>query len=209
MSPSDVAVNLILRTENVITYAGKDPIEVKPGRHAPIHINFKKTLPFKNVRETLANLLIERIASDGATYVCGLESGGSYFASRCSDDLCVPLALFRKHEKQHAEQGQLAGSNPSAGSKVAIIDDTLVSGRTVEPVIRHMRRFTSDIRVYTLLSYGLDEHICERLRIARIASITQMSSLIEAGVACGAFSPELVVNIQAFIQNQSMEAKAN
>ncbi|MFM0638943.1 phosphoribosyltransferase family protein [Paraburkholderia metrosideri] len=209
MSPSDVAIDLILNTEDVIAYRAERYIEVKPGRRSPIHINFKNTLPHKPVRETLANLLSEQMEKDGITYVCGLESGGSYFASRCSDNLAAPLSLYRKDEKRHAEGGRLVGTDPKPGSKVAIVDDTLVSGRTVEPVVDYLRQFAGEIHLYTILSYGLDALIKRRLQVTKITSIAQIGCLMRAGVENGKFGLQDAEEIERFIEKQAKENGVN
>lgn len=207
MSPSDQVIHLILNTDGVIHFDTENYIEVRPGRKSPIHINFKNTLSHSHVRESIASLLAERMKSDNIAYVCGMESGGSYFASRCSDILGAPLSLYRKDEKQHAEKGRMVGANPKQGSPIAIIDDTLVSGKTVQPVVDYMRGFTDNIHIYVILSYGLDAEIKKWLDV-KITPIAQVAELVRIGKEQGFFSSNDEQHIHAFINNQIKERES-
>jgi len=198
----DDIISMILGSEGVVRFDSDHLIEVKPGRKSPIHVNFKNTLDDVILREKIADALAYKMHTHSIDYVCGVESGGSYFASRCSDTLGVSLALYRKEFKEYADKGRLVGSEPKPGINVAILDDTLVTGKTIEPVVAHMKQFTDSVNVYCILSYGLEKYIKNWLQVLKISPVFGMIDLISSGIQTGHFDKEAEAYVNKFIDEQ-------
>ena len=121
--------NLLFRTKGVVNFNAKDYIEVQPGITSPLLINVKLTLNDVETRQKLAQELAKRVDPKSAC-VCGIESGGSYYASAVADILQKPLVLFRKKAKLYGAGDRFVGSlPPTKNGLVSIIDDVIAGGR--------------------------------------------------------------------------------
>jgi len=90
--------SLLFETPGVVNYNSSDYIEVQPGVMTPLIINIKSTLAYFNVRVKITKELIKQVSLESVC-ICGVESGGSYYASAVADMLKKPLVLFRKENK--------------------------------------------------------------------------------------------------------------
>lgn len=141
--------------------------------------------------------------SNGVNYICGVESGGSYFASRCADILGTPVSLFRKSVKEYAEKGFLVGPGPDSSSTIAVLDDTLVTGKTIAPVVTHLKKISESVHVHCIMSYGLDEQVKHWLKPTTIVPVFRIDELIELGIATGRFSPDARNFIEQFLSEHT------
>jgi orotate phosphoribosyltransferase len=158
------------------------------------------TLSDVKIRTEIAKKLSQSIDSR-VDCICGVESGGSYYASIIADKLKKPLILFRKHEKKYAERGKLVGNPPSKDSTVAIIDDVVVSGLTLSPVVNHIRNLGCKVKIFTIFSYGLDQYVEKRLK-TKIISLANLKTLLSSGVLKGYFTKNDVDLISEFTHKQ-------
>lgn len=125
----------LLRAPGVVNYSKEDPIEVKPGILSPIYVNLKNTLPDYNTRHLIVRKLTELVGDD-PDYICGMESGGTYYASAVADLLLKPVVLFRKANKNYADHKRICGPTPKKNCLVAIIDDVFATGLTISEAVR-------------------------------------------------------------------------
>lgn len=172
---------LLVSSPGVLNYSPKKYFEVQPGRMSPIFINIKNTLSNIELRELIAKKLLKNLPKD-IDFICGIESGGSYYASIIADKLSKPLVLYRKNDKTYAEKGNFVGTIPSKQKKVAIIDDVIVSGKTVEPAINQLRNYGCKVYVNAILSYGHEEYVEKKLSI-NVFTVTTINELLNAAVA--------------------------
>lgn len=192
--------DLFFSLKEVVNFSPQKFFEVKPNRFSPLFIKIKTTLSDVKTRTEIARVLSQYIDSK-VDCICGIESGGSYYASIVADKLKKPLILFRKHEKQYAEGGKIVGKIPFKNSTVAIIDDVVVSGLTLSPAINYLRDLGCKIKIFTIFSYGLDQYVEKRLK-TKIISITNLNDLLSNGVLKGFFTKKDVDLISQFVYKQ-------
>lgn len=165
MSKIDYCVEKsLLDTPGVVNYSPDKPIEVKPGIISPIYINLKNTLPNYQTRHFLVRKLAE-IIGDEPDYICGIESGGTYYASAIADSLIRPVILYRKENKDYSDKRRLVGMTPTKGSLIAVIDDVVGTGSTISNVVSFFKKIGCKIRIYSIFSYGYENKIGKKLGV--------------------------------------------
>jgi orotate phosphoribosyltransferase len=167
---------LLINSPGVFNYDKNNYFEVRPGRVSPLLINIKNILSNIKLRKIITKKLLKKIRSD-TDCVCGIESGGTYFASIAAFQLNQPLILYRKKAKTYAEKGRFVGALPANMNNVAVVDDVIASGSTIEPVIDNLKSMGCNIHVYTVFSYGNDAQIIKNL-LVELSSITNINNLL-------------------------------
>lgn len=95
---------------------------------SPLFINIKSTLRDFKTRSKITRELAKKV-NPKSICICGIESGGSYYASAVADMLKKPLVLFRKKEKEYNTLGRFVGTVPKIkNGLVTMIDDILAGG---------------------------------------------------------------------------------
>lgn len=183
-----VVETALLSTPGVVAYSKDHPIEVKPGIFSPIYINLKNTLPTYEVRHLLVRKMSELIG-DEPDYICGIESGGTYYASAIADTLIRPVILYRKEDKKYNDKRRIVGMTPTKGSLVAVVDDVFATGLTVSGVVKFFKDLGCRVKLYSIFSYGFDKEIGDRLGV-KVYSISNFRSLCKAAVRLKIFTPE-------------------
>ncbi len=154
----------LLGTPGVVNYSRHKSVEVKPGVFSPIYINLKNTLPSYEVRHFFVRKMSE-IIGDEPDYICGIESGGTYYAAAVADTLIRPVILYRKERKGYNDKRMLVGMTPTKGSVVAVIDDVFATGATVSGVVCFFRSIGCTVRLYSIFSYGFEKEIGKKLGV--------------------------------------------
>lgn len=190
---------LLFKIPGVVNFNSQKLFEVKPGRSSPIYINIKNTLgDFETRCKIVRNL--SRLISLESDYICGIESGGSYYACVIADHLMKPLVLFRNREKVYGDKGWFVGSIPSGKNKlIAIVDDVIVSGKTITPVIKFLKDKGFKVKLYAVFSYGLDTITSKRFSTT-VDSASNINTLCEVGKKLKIFSQEDIDFISKFTQ---------
>lgn len=148
--------SLLFSNPNIVKYSKENLVEVKPGIYAPIFVNLKQTLSEYNIRYTLGKKLAG-IIDDGVDFICGMESGGTYYASVVADVLFKPLILFRKKNKECGNHDRIVGNLPPNGSKIAIIDDVIATGLAVSDAISYFQSIHCKVEVFSVFNYSPDK----------------------------------------------------
>jgi orotate phosphoribosyltransferase len=171
-------------------------IEVKPGRFSPVFVNMKSLWSYQEVIIKIVSEL-ERFCIR-CDHIVGIESGGSPFASLLSHRLRVPLILVRKDKKDFF--GFLAGYIKGQSSCFAIVDDVIATAASMKSAIEQIKNDEREIRLITVLSYGLDVEICKYYGV-KMFSLFQIEDILDV------LSPELRETLLPFIQQFKKKIK--
>lgn len=163
----------------IIVYNDKKRIEVQPGVMTPLVVNIKSTFSNCKTRTRIAKEL-SRLVNPECICVCGIESGGSYYASIIADMLKKPLVLFRKESKNYGLGKRFVGAIPNVkNGLVTIIDDVIGEGKI------------STVNAKSLMDLGYKVEICavfsylptmkEFMSNVKIVSLVDLNSLCEFG----------------------------
>jgi orotate phosphoribosyltransferase len=177
---------LLFKTKEVVILDTKNYIEVQPGIMSPMIINIKNTLKDLEVRRRLAGELAKRVSPESIC-ICGIESGGSYYAAAVADILKKPLILYRKEPKTYGIGGHFVGSLPKIkGGLVTMIDDILAGGMisTVNNKALSRQGYRSELVV--IFSY-LPKLVGPMARV-RISPLTDINALCETGLESKVFN---------------------
>ncbi len=180
--------SLLFSDSNIVKYSKENPVEVKPGIYAPIFVNLKQTLSEYSIRHTLAKKLVKLIKGN-VDFVCGMESGGTYYASVVADILLKPLILFRKKNKECGNHDRIVGNLPPKGSKIAIIDDVIATGLAVSDAISYFQSIYCKVRVFSVFNYSPDNIIASKLGVD-VRSLSNFIKLCEVAQKNKKFSKE-------------------
>lgn len=191
---------LLVSSAGVINYNPLKFFEVQPGRKSPLFINIKNTLGNLTLRKTITDSLVRHLSSE-TDLVCGIESGGSYYASIAAERLNKPLVLFRKNNKTYAEEGRFVGTVPNNGKRAVIIDDVLVSGASIEPAVDILNHLGYRVDVLAIFSYGHDDFVQKKLSV-NVSSIMNISNLLTSAVDKKILSSNDVNFLKDFISQQ-------
>lgn len=187
---------IILDTPGVFNYSAKADIQISPKVFTPIYLNLEILLSTPEIRQFTIAKLAEIISPD-SDIICGIESGGSYFASAVADLLHKPLFLLRKHNKTDDYLTRIVGHTPSPNQKICLVDDVFSSGHTVWKSTRYLKTFSPRFEVCSVLSYGYDEYIGQLLGI-KINSISHFPHLLKLAVQRQIIQPEDVQTINRY-----------
>lgn len=194
---------LLLETDGVVNYSRENPFEVKPGVFLPIYINMKGMLKDFSARVEISHRLADVIGGS-YDFICGMESGGSYYASGVADILQKPLLLFRKDEKNYGIKGTLVGDAPPKAASIAIIDDVFATGLTASSPINYFHGSGCKTKLFVIFTYGFDEELIKKLKTEGSA-LSNFDNLCIAGQETGKFSQDDVT----FLHRYLSEYKAN
>ena len=179
---------LILRSPGVVQFLADSPFEVKPGVFLPMFVNLKETWAYPQVRNKIALGLAEKIG-DQCDWICGLESGGSYYATTVADILGKPVSLYRKESKGYGTQNSLVGHTPPTGSRVALVDDVYATGRSGVYAAGLCASMGCDASLYTVFSYSSDLEMMQRLGVPATA-LTYFKGIRQSAVEAGMLSQQ-------------------
>lgn len=183
-----IVESALLRTPGVVNYSRQNQIEVKPGIFSPIYVNLKNTLPCYEVRHLIVRKLTELVGDD-PEYICGMESGGTYYASAVADLLLKPVILFRKANKGYADRKRICGHMPRKGSCVAIIDDVFATGLTISEAVSYFQKMGCKVKIFAVFSYGFNNEIGKSLDVD-VVSLSNFKNLCEIAQDEGKFTKD-------------------
>lgn len=155
---------LLLSIPNCVNFNSVNQFEVKPDRYSPIYIDVKTTLNNFLIRERVLNKLLE-LVDKNYDYVCGVESGGSYYGCALADKLRCGLILYRTKSKEYGLKGNIVGKTPKAGSKVLLIDDVLATGTLVIQAKNYLENLNCEVFALFVFSYGFESLISKKHNI--------------------------------------------
>jgi orotate phosphoribosyltransferase len=174
-------IGTLFATPSVVNLSDKDEFEVQPDVFSSIYVNMKALSSNAESRMAVADHLAAQAAKLDVEYVCGMDIGGCYFASRVADLLNKEMFFYRKSIKKYNIKNRFAGNVPRAGSSVVVIDDVLSSGNTVAPAVAELRALNCQVYVICIFSYCWDEEISKRLG-APVTSLCNAEDLIQGGI---------------------------
>jgi len=193
-------IKLFYATPGVVNLSDKDDFEPQPGVFASVYINLKTPLNYPKFRKKLARLLSGYIGND-VKYICGIESGGSYYASAVADLKDKKILLFRKDRKQYNIKNNFVGNLPEKGDSVVIVDDVISSGNTISRAVSQLKKMGCKVKTVALFSYCWDKQIANNLGID-IKVLSNAEELIEYGLFLKRMTSHNVQIIRNFIKRE-------
>lgn len=169
---------LLFRIKGVVNFDAKKYIEVQPGIMSPLFINIKSTLSSFEARHKIAREIAKKV-NPISICVCGIESGGSYYASAVADILKKPLVLFRKKEKEYGTYGRFVGTIPKIkNGLVTMVDDILAGGVISTANNKALTDFGYRSELIAIYSY-LPKMIgsMSRIKISALANINDLCAV--------------------------------
>ncbi|MBU4204634.1 hypothetical protein KKE19_02895 [Patescibacteria group bacterium] len=176
---------LLFKTKEVVILDTQNYIEVQPGIMSPMIVNIKATLRDLKVRRRLANELTKRVNPESIC-ICGIESGGSYYAAVVADILKKPLVLFRKEDKSYGVGDRFVGFLPKTKGLITMIDDILAGGMISTSNNRALSKQGYRSELVVIFSYL--PKLVELMAKVRISSLTDINALCETGLKLGTFN---------------------
>lgn len=173
-------IKQLFETKDIINYSPESKIEVTPSFFSPIFINIKQTISNPKLRQKIIKELVKMI-NPTCDYICGIESGGSYFASSIAEILNKPLILLRKETKKYGDQKRIIGKTPPSNSHLILIDDVLAKGLTLANATWYLKNLSYQIESVNVFSYGFDSYFGNHLKI-NIKSYINFNNLLSFGL---------------------------
>lgn len=177
---------LLFKTNGLVNFNLEKYIEVQPGIFSPILVNIKITLGDLKVRNKLAEELAKRVSPESIC-ICGIESGGSYYASAVANILKKPLVLFRKEEKKYGLMGRFVGSIPSVkNGLVTMVDDVLAGGMIStanNKALTEMGYCSEFVVIYSYLP-----KLFGPMSKVKISALSDINGLCQVGLERGIFT---------------------
>jgi orotate phosphoribosyltransferase len=165
---------IFFETKNLVNIQTKRSIEVQPGVFSSIYINLKSPLSDPISRKKLC-LELDKIISKKTDFICGIESGGNYFASAIADLKGSKLIFFRKETKKYNIKNRIVGALPNKTDRVIIVDDVISSGNTVAKAVNELKKLGCKLEVIVIFSYCWEKIISKNLgvKISRLLDAKQ------------------------------------
>lgn len=167
--------HLLFETKGVVNFDPKNYTEVQPGIKVPLMVNIKSTLNNFNVRSRIVEKLLKRVDSK-TICICGIESGGSYYASAVADILKKPLVLFRKKGKGYGAGERFVGTVPDAkDGLVTVIDDVIARGVISTGATKVLMAKGYRVEVITIFSFlPKMEGVMSKIKVAYLSDINNL-----------------------------------
>lgn len=180
LTRSPTAEELLLTCPGVINFSNKFDIEIEPNTYTCVYINLEIISFYPHLRHFIIEQLAKNVPHD-TTVICGIESGGSYYASAVANRLKKPLILLRKEYKVHDPFSRIVGKIPSETDRICLVDDVVSTGKTIHQAQAYFTTVKAKATsVSTIFSYGFDDQIAKTLKIqvnnlATYPQLTQMA----------------------------------
>lgn len=173
-------IKILYECENVINVSNQDDFEVQPGVYSSVYVNFKSTLSDPKTRKTISRLIAKN-TNKSCESICGIESGGSYYAAAVADLLNTKLIFFRKSKKQYNIKNRFAGTLPKKGERVTLIDDVMSSGNTLAKVVNYLKDIGCSVDAIVIFSYCWEQQIASNLGI-KVKALSTSNELVKYGL---------------------------
>lgn len=169
MSPRPILTTsleqIFLTLPHIFNYSPDSSIQFATKAFTPININLEIITSDLKYRSQVIEKFKSIIPRD-VDYLCGIESGGSYFASTLANILKKKLILIRKEPKiENIPLSRLVGQTPPPNSKICLIDDVLSTGTTLFYTARFFEYLGCNVLARVIFSYGFDKTISEEIGI--------------------------------------------
>ena len=193
-------IEYLFNCKGVVNVSDDDIFEVQPGVYSSIYVNFKATLSDAKTRQSISKIVSQEIGND-CDYICGIESGGSYYAASIADSLNKKLILFRKNRKKYNIKNRFAGTLPNPGDRVIVVDDVMSSGNTIARAVNCLKNMGCKVDVAVIFSYCWEDVIAKNLHID-IKAISNAVELIKYGLEKNAISEKNAQLIYEYINRE-------
>lgn len=152
----------------------------------PLVVNIKGTFCNPELRLIISKKLA-RLVSRKSICICGIESGGSYYAAAVSDILKLPVVLFRKSIKKYGLEERFVGMIPNKkGGVITIIDDVIGEGKTSTASSKILMNMGYEVEVISIYSYL--PKMQSFMNEVRKVSLSNINSICRVGKKIGRFS---------------------
>ncbi len=170
---------IILNTPGSFGFSKNKLYEPTPNFFSPIYIDIKKLVTNPDNRKIVISKITEHLKNQQIDTICGLESGGSYFAAALADKLELPLFFLRKESKSYGDFRKVIGIAPSKDSHIIIIDDVLAKGLTLSKSLKYLRSLGyNNLSFISIYSYGIDDFLSKELKLD-IYSLSKFENLLK------------------------------
>lgn len=197
---SNQVLKLFFESRVIVRLSELDNIEVQPGVFSSIYINLKSPLSDYKTRRRLCHLISKKIPRK-TDYICGIESGGNYFAAATADILKKKLIFFRKETKRYNIKDKFVGLAPQKGDRVLIVDDVISSGNTIAKVVNELKKFGCKMQVVVVFSYCWEKVISRNLNV-KIISLVDAFQLVDYGLSKKFISKRNAEMIRDYIKRE-------
>ncbi len=175
--------HLLFKEKDVVLMNPKDYIEVQPGIMSPLIVNIKATLKNAILREKIVEELVKEV-NPKSICICGIESGGSYYAASIANLLKKPLVLFRKDPKKYGIGDSFVGHLPKKKDEIiTIIDDVIAGGWISTKNEKELREKGYKSELITIFNYL--PKLFGPISKIKISSLINLNELCDVGIELG------------------------
>ncbi len=134
----------LLNTLKELDIVYKKPLELKHGGKSSYYIDVKKAYGYPEILNAMADELfgLMRNTNRKINCVASAEYGGLPLGTTISTRYDLKHILVRKEPKKYGRGGYFDGHFPEEGDVVAIVDDVITTGKTLNQLADRIR-FTS------------------------------------------------------------------
>ncbi len=115
------------------------PTKLKNAGESDVYFNLKKAYGDPYVLSVLRDTLWDRMRVK-PTCVAAEGYGGIPLATTLAEKYCLRLTMIREHQKEYGNMSLIESHVPGEGDAVAIIDDVLTTGKSLNRMICTVRK---------------------------------------------------------------------
>ncbi|OGL54273.1 hypothetical protein A3K55_02420 [Candidatus Shapirobacteria bacterium RBG_13_44_7] len=192
---------IFLQCPKVFNYSPAGSIQYATKAFTPINLNLEIIACLPQYRQIVVDkLLTETNNYNQADYICGIESGGSYFASAIANAHKKKVIFLRRTEKIEGDIfSRVVGEIPLKDSRICLIDDVVSTGLTLlnaKKIFQQLGCTITEAKI--IFSYGFDKDIEKQLKIS-ITSISSYPKLITLAKRKGIVSEKEITKLDKYI----------
>jgi len=192
-------INRLVTLPGLFNYSPSGAIQYASKAYTPININLEILSSYPHLSQQIVNLF-SRLIPDRTDYLCGIENGGSYFATHAAHLLGLKVIYLRKEPKiENLHLSRIVGQTPSGSSRICLIDDVLSTGTTLFYATRFFQQLKCHVTSCVIYSYGYHQTISQEIGIP-INYLYDFNQLIGAAVSQNLISPEQTLKLRNYIK---------
>ena len=198
---SDRIAMALLRI-GAVTLRPNNPYVWTSGVRAPVYTDNRITLSHPAVRTQIADGFARLLAEEHPEIECiaGAATGGIAHAAWVAERLGLPMVYVRSSAKEHGKQNRVEG-RVLPGQRVAVIEDTVSTGKSVLSVVQSLRDAGVEVGVAAaIFSYGFSfarQNLAEAG--VRLLCLTDFSKVIRAAEQSGRISAREIELLKKFV----------
>lgn len=143
----------LLVEEKIMVLEG-GPFLTSSGVKVPFYADFRKIASNPYALDKISNIFSKKIIENKIDIIAGIETTGIPFATAISMKSKKKMVWLRKNIRDHGKKTVISGLMPKNNEKIAVFDDSVGSGDSLNLTIENLEREKYNIDLFLTIMEG-------------------------------------------------------